>query len=295
MITTRACKLRIGVAVAGVLLPLSLFAQGPAVQTGIIPEGWYVYPEKNFKHLDESTRRCFNFAQKNWQVANEGDAIRITRRVRQKDGAASLPPLLKHDPWMPGHTVGDALQSATHFGNAWLLGFNAGEFGGGLWLTNEDGSEAKEILNDNVHAVVPFDDGVLVLSGLAHLTMDFGNALIFSKPDGLAICLRQDLRLDGEPRALAKETDGSVLFVTTHGLHRIAKLGGLQNLVTFPEWTRSQFANSMAIASDGSIFIGMRMFVLRLSATSDGYSQEWLLPTECRHFSFKHGDCACKP
>jgi hypothetical protein len=298
MFTKKACALLLGTAIAGVLLPFSFFAQESAPQTGIMPEGWYAYPESNFEHLDESTRRCFNFSRNNWQVTNDGNGIEISRLIRQKGGAQSLPslpPFLKHEAGMPGHTVGFGLQSATHFGNGWLLAFDAGEFGGGLWLTNDDGSETKQILSDNVHAVVPIDGGVLVLSGLAHMGMDFGNARIFSNPNGLSIWLRQAVHLDGEPRAFVKESDGSVLFVTTHGLHRITTSGSLQNLVELPEWTRFQYANSMAIASDGDIFIGMRMFVLRLSAISDGYSQEWLLPTECRHFYLKQSDCDCKP
>jgi hypothetical protein len=290
--------LRFGLTITAVLLPHSLLGQEPPSHAELVPEGWYVYSASSLTNLDQSTRRCFSYSHNDWQVAHDGDAITITKRIRQKDRAASLPPLppfLKHEGGMPGRTVDAGLQSATHFGNAWLVAYDAGEWGGGLWLTNEDGSETKQILAENVHAVVPVDDGILVLSGLSHLGIDVGNAFIFSRPDGLSISVRENLRLNGAPRAFVKEPDGSVLFVTTNGLCRITKSGVLQNLVTFPEWTRFQYANSMVIASDASIFVGMRMVVLRLSAISDGYSQEWLLPTECRRFSLKQTDCICNP
>jgi hypothetical protein len=80
-----------------------------------------------------------------------------------------------------------------HFKNAWLLGYDAGEWGGGLWLTNEDGSETKQILTDNVREMVRLDNGILVLTGLAHMSLDFSNAFIFSEPDGLNIPLQRGL------------------------------------------------------------------------------------------------------
>src|ERR1700722_1866677 len=85
---------------------------------------------------------------------------------------------------MPGRTVSAGLRSAMHFKNGWLLAYDAGEWGGGLWLTNEDGSRTKRILNDNVRAVVPIDGGIVVLSGLAHMFINFGNAFIFSTRTG---------------------------------------------------------------------------------------------------------------
>ena len=136
--------------------------------------------------------------------------------------------------------------------------------------------------------------GILVLSGLAHMSMDFGNAFIFSNPDGLNIALKHTVHLDGAPSAYAKQPDGSVLFVTTRGLCRITQFGELKNLTYFPRWT-SLYPNSMVIASDSSIFIAMRMFVLKLHQESGGYTAEWLLPNACRTFYVKQYDCVCKP
>ena len=55
------------------------------------------------------------------------------------------------------------------YAHGWVLAYDGGEWGGGLWLTNDDGSLTKRIVSDNVRAVVPIDGGILVLSGLAHL------------------------------------------------------------------------------------------------------------------------------
>ncbi len=147
-------------------------------------------------------------------------------------------------------------------------------------LVNDRTSKSQD--KSEVREMIPVDDGVLVLSGLAHVTIDFGNAFIFSNPDGMNISLQHAVRLDGEPSGYAKEPNGSVLFVTTYGLCRITKSGELQRLTGFPRWSQHEFTNSMVITSDGSIFIGTRMFVLRLRKNSDRYRTEWLLPKECR-------------
>jgi len=260
-----------------------------------VPQGWYVYPNAELKHLDENTLRCFNYSHDEWQVIGEGEEVKITKLTGKKTDAPSLPPLLEHQPGMPGRTVSAGLRSATNYGHGWLLAYDGGEFGGGLWLSNEEGSVTKQILKDNIKAIVPIDGGVLVLSGLAHMSMDFGNAFLFSDPDGLNITLQRSVRLDGAPSAYTKEADGSVLFVTTNGLRKITKSGELLRLTDFPKWTNMQYPNSMVVGTDGAIFIGMRMFVLRLSATPTGFNEDWLLPNTCRKFEVRQLDCVCKP
>jgi hypothetical protein len=47
---------------------------------------------------------------------------------------------------------------------------------------------------------------------------------------------------------------------------------------------------------DGTIFIGMRMFVLRLTPNTTEYGEDWLLPNSCPTFELgeKELDCVCK-
>jgi hypothetical protein len=189
-----------------------------------------VYPEAKLKHLDENSLRCLNYSENEWQVTSEGSVVRIakqlhskTSKLQDKSDELALPSLLKHEQGMPGRTARAGLRSVLHFKNDWLLAYDGGEWGGGLWLTNDDGSKTKRILSDNVREMIPIDEGVLVLSGLAHMSIDFGNAFIFSNPDGMNISLQHAVHLDGEPSAYAKEPNGSVLFVTTYGLCRITK------------------------------------------------------------------------
>ena len=288
----------LGLTAVVILWPFSLFGQQPATPAELIPQGWYVYPDSKLKGLDKNTLRCFNYSHNEWQVTGEGHGVKITKLSRQKGEAQvvpSLPPLLKHEDGMPGRTISAGLRSATHFQNAWLLAYDGGEWGGALLLTNEDGTKTKQIIGGNIRGLVPIDGGVVVLSGLAHMGFNYGNAFILSNPDGLTISLEHAFSLDSVPNASVKESDDSVLFVTTYRLHRIRKSGELRGLTYLPLWTVQQYPNSMAIAADGSLYVGMRMFVLRLRLDSGSYMPEMLLPEKCQKFELRDHDCACMP
>jgi hypothetical protein len=286
------------IALLGLAVSSTRIGQQPPSSSEHIPPGWFVYPDSKLKHADETTLRCFNFSHNEWHVSIKADYVQITKWSGRKFDVPSLPPLLKVQPGMPGKTVSAGLSGAMHFAKGWLLAYDAGEFGGGLWLTNEDGSEAKRILGDNVLAIVPLDGGgFLVLSGLAHLSMDFGNLFIFSNPEDMNIALQYSAHLDGAPTAYTKLTDGSVLFLTTLSLNSIAvkpRTSAELNYF-FPHWMKMQYPNSMVALKDGTIFIGMRMFVLRLTPSTAGYKEDWLLPNSCRKFENSETDCVCRP
>ena len=151
------------------------------------PDGWYVYPNAKLKNVDEMTQRCFNYSRDDWRVAIEGNRVQIAKHTELRTQTLPLPLHLKPQPGMPGRTVDEGLRNAIHFESSWLLAYDGGEFGGGLWLTNEDGSVARLLVADNVRGLVRLDGRVVVLSGLAHLFTDFGNAFIFSVPHGLNV------------------------------------------------------------------------------------------------------------
>jgi len=293
--TRSFCAARFVLAAFGATLASGLCGQSPSTEH--IPQGWYVYPNSKLKHADESTLRCFNFSHNEWYVSLERDDVKITKRSERKSDTPLLPPQLKLQPGMPGGTVNAGLSDSMHFASGWLLAYDAGEFGGGLWLTNEDGSETRLILSDNVRGLVPLEGGgVLVLSGLAHMSMDFGNEFIFSKPEGMNIPLQYAAHLDGAPRAFTKLADGSVLFVTTQSMNAITtKPRKSAELNYFPKWMRMLYPNSILALNDGTIFIGMRMLVLRLTPSTAGYNEGWLLPNSCRKFETRETDCVCKP
>jgi hypothetical protein len=291
--------LYVGLLIAGSLsLPITS-AQQSTTSDQLAPAGWYVYPSSKLENAGPLAPRCFNNPRKAWKVTKTGGHVEIADlgrpKKRQPQAALPMPPRLTLQPGMPGRSVDAGLGIALHIGNQWLLGYDAGEWGGGLWLTNDDGSDAKRIVDENVHGVIPVDAGFLVLSGVAHMSLDSGKEQIFSKPNGLNMALKSSADLEGAPRTFAEESDGNVLVVTTGRLVRVTHSGELLELARFPKWVTYQYANSMVILPDGNLFIGMRMFVLKLHPNSNGYTPEWLLPNECQSFHLTSVDCVCTP
>ena len=186
------------------------FGREEATPSVRAPDGWYVYPNAKLKNVDEMTQRCFNYSRDDWRVAIEGNKVKITKQTEPRAQALPLPPHFKPQPGMPGRTVDEGLTNAIHFANAWLLAYDGGEFGGGLWLTNEDGSVARLLVADNVRGLVRLEGRVVVLSGLAHIFTDFGNVFILSNPDGLNVSFQYSIHLDSAPYGYTKDSDDSV-------------------------------------------------------------------------------------
>jgi hypothetical protein len=256
------------------------------------------YPNSKLNHADITTLRCFNYSRNEWEVSDENVGVKITKWAGRKADVPSLPALLKVQPGMPGPTPSTDLVGAMHFAQGWLLAYDGSRSGGGLWLTNPDGSKTKRIISENVRGRVPLNgDRILVLSGWVAMIPDYGKEYIFSNPIGLNIKVLYSTRLDGAPMASTKLPDGSVLLVTTRSLHAITTSESQKKPEhRFPDWVTAQYPNSIVARPDGTIFIGMRMFVLRLTPNPTGYSEDRLLPNSCPTFELdeKELDCVCK-
>jgi len=83
------------------------------------------------------------------------------------------------------------------------------------------------------------------------------------------------------------------LVVTTHGISRITSSGEHQTL------THSIFAtlypNSIVVTPDATIYVGMRLFVVRLVPTSKPgeYTEQWLVPEDCKQLRMEGYTCSC--
>jgi hypothetical protein len=291
-----------GMLLASALFPRESLGQEAASPSSAIPAGWYVYPESRLKKADEEMLHCFNISQNEWRVALAGDQLEIGKYAATPAltlEKPDFPPNLLHQPGMPGREVSSGLRSSIHIGDRWLLAYDAGEFGGGLWLTNDDGSEVHRITTDNVNAMARTRTGIVVVTGLAHLSQEYGNLYFLSVPDGWKLNLQYSVHLEGATFASTTDSDQSVLFATRYGLHRIRESGLIEDVAFFTPWAWRQYPTSIAALKDGSIYVGMRMFVLKLHPIENGYSQEWLLPETCRKVIFRPDSrnprCECKP
>jgi hypothetical protein len=122
--------------------------------------------------------------------------------------------------------------------------------------------------------------------------LDSGKVLIVPYKITSQTDLRTLGELDGAPEAVSKLSDDTALVITTQGISQIASSGVSKTLL------RRRFSglypNSIVSASDSAIYAGMRLFVVRLVPQSGEYTEQWLVPDNCKHFRVRDLHCVCK-
>lgn len=246
------------------------------------PPGWVLYPTPE---ADSASLRCAGFSGSAWSVSLDGDDVRIKPLsgapikdplpfdIQTKDTAAGL--------------GGD--RRVKRVKDGWLIGFDAGEFGGALWWFSADGSKRKELMHENVLGLVESSSGVLVLVGIAHMRTDKGGVLLVREDDKGGWRVERLADLGGEPKAFAKESPDSLLVLTTGRLLRVLTSGKAEQLLS----TRYLYPNSMTVSKTGVIHVGMRHFVTRLTPANNAYKEEWFVPANCRQFELREYKCVC--
>jgi hypothetical protein len=178
-------------------------------------------PESN-----SSVMQCANYSGLEWRVSlSEAGIAQIVPRPKPYGaGSSKLPAGVKRQNGMIG------AESTLKLKNGWLLGFDAGEFGGGLWFADVDGKN-QELYNENVRGFVETQQGVLVFVGLAHMGLDSGKVLIVPYKITAQTDLRTLGELDGAPEAVSKQSDDTALVITTQGISQIASSGVSKTLL----------------------------------------------------------------
>lgn len=167
-----------------------------------------------------------------------------------------------------------------------MLANSAAGFGGLVTMA----PEKNELLSDNVHAIYQTAAGILILAGLAHMTMDYGHVYKFRDiPENPTIMSFAEL--DGSPEASAVDAEGNIVIAPTHSILRVDIGGQVDELYKTTEYLT--YPTSAAIDKSGSIYVAMRFFVLRLIPQGDGYKAEWLMPEYCRSFKLDKRICTC--
>jgi hypothetical protein len=249
------------------------------------PKGWVIYrfPDEP----DNSVLRCAAFSKREWQVTPEGEGVKISpyqeRRVQdsipfdiQLDAAADL--------------AGD--RHVKRVSDGWLVGYDAGEFGGALWWFGVDGSDRKKLSDDNVAGFADSSLGVLALVGLAHMGTDYGKVLLVreGKQGNRQVDTISDL--GSAPTAFAMESGNSLIVATYDKIIRVLIPGGVEQILAPKDGL--PYPNSLTLSKAGVIHVGMRHFVLRLSPAIEGYKDEWLIPSDCKEHEIRGDPCGVR-
>ena len=256
----------------------------PASASLPAPEGWELFPPPP---ADGPALRCANYSQREWRVTAVGEHLKIGPD-RLQEHQAPLPPGIN----VKSIAVGSkGERHVIRVGDGWLVGLDAGEFGGGLWWFSSDGASSKRLADLNVVGFAESSKGVLALAGLAHMGSDAGKVLRVTEGAAGNRKVEALADLGAAPSTFAMESPDSLLIVTTRGLVRVRTSGAMEQLL--PVDYSLLYPNSMTLSPSGVIHVGMRHFITRLTPTGESYKEEWFVPTGCSSFGIRNYDCVC--
>ncbi|HEY8561087.1 MAG TPA: hypothetical protein VIL74_12000 [Pyrinomonadaceae bacterium] len=255
-----------------------------------IPDGWVLFPAPK---AESPERSCAN------------RAIESERKVALVDGILSisgytyphaeelgklpqnLREIVRKDKMAKGRL------HIEPFENGWLIGADAGEWGGDLFWLSGDGKRKVELIEGNVRGIVKLVGGeVFILTGYAHMSDHEGKLYKLTTGENGALKAKLLSDLKTQPQAFAVESNESFLVALDDIILRVKASGRIELL------KKTNFAslhpNSMTVTSSGVIYVGMRLFVARFVPRENGYAEEWLVPQNCRKFLEKDFDCVCQ-
>ncbi len=251
----------------------SYIDQGP-------PEGWVQAPSSK---VNPALWECAGRGG-SWVVSEPQSSMTIKELDLDSEEQVVVPPQLKLTKEMVGK------KSLLRTASGWLIGFDAGEFGGGLWWFSEDGSESTKLLSNNVHSIYETPDGIFVLAGLAHLSLDSGEIQQFIETTE-KVTLRWVANLGGSPEASTLAPDGQIVIASMRSVVRVDHGGKVHTLYKSGE--DLTYPTSVVVDGNGDIFVAMRFFILRLIPDEDAYRSQWLMPKRCRTFKMVKYICNC--
>jgi hypothetical protein len=185
-----------------------------------------------------------------------------------------------------------------------LVGFDAGEFGGGLWFT-ATGEESRRLRPpagapsnpqdpfraENVQGLALVDGQVIALMGLDHLGGRSGRVFkLVSSSAGLS--LAAIAVLDSSPAAW--HVVGDHLELVTDGGLWVVRADSTAELLVPIDFGMS-FRRSLAVGLGERRYVGMRRYVLMLQRRGSRWDETWYGPSSCPHsHRDEHWECSCR-
>ncbi|MEJ7848484.1 MAG: hypothetical protein WKF92_10390 [Pyrinomonadaceae bacterium] len=255
----------------------------------LVPNGWVLIPKPNANEI-----RCGNWSNREWKIDYDNNLKFSKYAYLESEQIAKLPVKLREF-ILKNRNIGKGLAGYIHASpteNGWLVGSDAGEWGGNLFWFSEDGNKKIELLGENVRGIIHLGENIFILSGLAHLSSDEGQIHKLARDEMGTLKTQSIFNLKGQPQSFAVEGKDSLIIILNNRILRLNKHGEVKVLkeINF----ESLYPNSMAITSSGVIYVGMRLFVARFIPNEDSYMEEWLVPQDCQKFVARDMQCLCQ-
>jgi hypothetical protein len=170
----------------------------------------------------------------------------------------------------------------------YLVGFDAGEFGGGVWSFATDGTRKRKLtlrasdaladyVSENVHAFARLGRDVLVFEGLTHGGSNSGRVVRLRRDSNEEWQPSLFAELSACPHAVVEESRSTWLLATTTGVWRF-DAHRREHRVWQPPGGHLYYPNSIVRDRSAVVYMGMRDMVVRLTPAGGSYSVRVLVP-----------------
>lgn len=239
--------------------------------------------------------RCAGYSdvEERWVVSSDGGSV-VVQPLQLREHADPLPFRIPAE----NDRIGDRHVQKVEDG--WLVGFDAGEFGGALWWYANQGSrsyrvgparEKVDAMSAPVQGFARLGSQLLVLRGLDHLTLRSGALFAVARERG-RWRLRPFSTLDAQPLGWTAHSS-ELIVLTEGGIWSVNAQGVAQAVFRFDEsWPRP---TSMAVPAGNAIFVGMPRYVLELSQAAKGWVDAWHVRAACERAELVDWSCRCQP
>lgn len=257
-------------------MTLLSFPGEKAIQKINAPESLYSWikvipPKPGSQELDDAARSEYE-----WQVEMKGDKPTAHRRNVKAEEANALPPLIKRT--RGPHPEPGEIHSV-QVTDGWLISFNAGESGGGIWWYGNDGRQSYKVSNDQVVQFLPAKRGLFALEGVEHFNSERGQILQIQQNNQGQWMTSTFYNLGHAPDVGMILTGGDFLVSTNQTLVRVHPDKTETVLIPKVFWT-GLAPRSIAISSAGDIYLGMHQGVSIVYPLKQGFGADWLIPSK---------------
>lgn len=228
-----------------------------------------------------------NRSRYSWFISVSGDQV-SARLPQHSRSAVQMPDFpLNVEEVHEHHRRHPSCAARTNDG--WLVSYNVGEWGGSVWWFSTDGKKRYQVLKyANVEQFVTTKDGLFAVQGLSHLSSSKGSIERITKKEGRWVG-EQFAKLPAAGHATVALADGTLvvgtgarLTVTGSDLEfrtavvRVTKDGKIETLLDFIDHPMSPV--SIAVASNGTIYLGMEQFVVTFDPAAKPAKVKYLVP-----------------
>ena len=268
-----------------------------------VPSSWRRFAAS--PPLESPEVSCSLHTNARWRVYFDGSSLGVApaNNIRERDPIPyeiDFSDVLSPTPfdaaikeWRLRYSRDEAARIVVKVADGWLIGFSAGENGGSLWWYPPQPGRGKKLWDGNVLSIVQGVNGgdVIVLSGLAHLSSNEGNALWIGRDSGGNWLIVNRAKLRGAPYARAPHPRG-IVVAHTNGIDLVSADQTIQSLASVSNWMLSPA--SVAVGPKGEIAVGRALFVSLFRPNANGYSEEIYLPEQCGTFRDDGLMCFCE-